>query len=311
MRVIKSLIAAAIGYALIVYGIPYVLEYLDMPLLDQILSDAVLQWFGIMWAVLIFLRHLLLKKKGFFARFLRTCILLAGFVMMGWFAIEEAWPQIEQANVGGIADISRKLTEKKDELAFTPDASKYSYHEQREGMPLVAVQSSLSQTEIEQLLAANVYSLPAWLLGQARAIYILDESSFQQALTDHSINALGRVAGFSNYSYNDSGDGILRSNNDEEVFIRLDDITAHTVAHELSHCYDFEHDITQKNENGPYHEEIVNLYHADPDVLSRYGATDISEYFAEAGAAYIMDAPGLSQTSPELYAIFSDLYGTQ
>lgn len=310
MKLIKSILWAAFWYALIVYGIPYGLAFTDIPLLDQILTPAALQAAGILWAAISFLRHLLkTKKPSFFAGLLRMCLLLGGFAAMGWYGVTYVWPLIQSENIAGIGDAISSIAKKSEDLQFTPDVSDYGWTLQEEGLPVIAVQADLDDASISQLVDESVRTLPAWLLNQARAIYILDDASFQKALTDHSISASGLIAGFSNYSYTDSGDGVLRSCHDEEVFLRLSTVSAATTAHELTHCFDFENDITQKNENGKYHEQVQTIYSANPFLISRYGATNPSEFFAEAGSLYITDPARLQSLSPELYSIFEDLFG--
>lgn len=310
MKLIKALLWGVFWYALIVYGIDWAVTYVDRPMLTIIFTQELLQTGGILWGGIAFLRTLLkTKKKSFISGFLRVCLLLCGSFATGWYGLTYVWPLVQQENVGGIADVVDHITKKAEDLEFTPDVSGYGWSEQKEGLPVVAVNGIMDEGQIRQLVDSSVYCLPDWLLNEAEGIYLLDDASFEKALADHDIHASGLIAGFSNYSYTDSNDGILRSSHDEEVFLRLSTASAATTAHELTHCFDFENDITQKNKNGPYHEQVHAIYEQNPFLISTYGATNESEFFAEAGSLYIMDPARLQSLSPELYDIFTDLYG--
>ncbi len=299
-----TILGTALVFSLVYWGLPWILEYFGYPP-DLLLDQTMRLYFGILWAAVHFIRSGLRHSAlGFFVRFLRTCLLLAALCLSGYYVYEYLLPDHSIEQFRQIFDQAKEAVQKQN-----IDLEGYTFTEQREGLPEVGVKAALSEEEIRQMLEANVYALPDWLLQQTNVIRILDDAAFRQAMAEHNIQSSGLVAGFSTYSYTDNGSGLLESNHDEEVFLRLESLEAATTAHELTHCFDFEHDITQKNADSDYTETVRQVYAQQPALISAYGAMDISEFFAEAGSLYIMNPALLQQKSPELYQVFEALYG--
>lgn len=304
-----TILSTVLIFSLVYWGLPYGLEYFGYPP-DLLLDEKMRMYFGVLWAGVHFFRSGLRHSRlGFFLRFLRSCLLITALALSGWYLYEYVLPDHSLDQLQTVFHRARSYIP--DLPDQQPDLTGYTWREERNGLPLVGVKADLSEPEIQAMVQECVYSLPDWLLQQTNAIHILDDASFSAAMAAHSIQSPGLVAGFSSYSYTDDGSGLLASNHDEEVFLRLSSLDAATTAHELTHCFDFEHDITQKNADSDYTETVRSLYAANPLAISAYGATDVSEFFAEAGSLYIMDPQALNQRSPELYSIFQSLYGTQ
>lgn len=78
------------------------------------------------------------------------------------------------------------------------------------------------------------------------------------------------------------------------------------LTHELWHVYD---DVHQNRDS--YHSSndtrIIDIYNQNPSLLGEYGATNILEFFAEAGQMYIYEPDELKEKSEELYNFFEEL----
>ncbi len=299
-----TILGTALVFSLIYWGLPWILEYFGYPG-DLLLDRNMRLYFGGLWAVVHFLRSGLRHSKlGFFLRFIRACLLIAALCLTGYYVYEYMLPDHSIEQFRQIFDQAKEAVQKQQ-----VSLDGYTYTDQRDGLPEVGIQAAVSQEEAAKILEENVYCLPDGLLQQTNVIRILDDAAFTRAMAEHNIQAGGLVAGFSTYSYTDNGTGLLESNHDEEVFLRLESLEPSTTAHELTHCFDFEHDITQKNADSEYTETVRRIYESQPALISAYGATDISEFFAEAGSLYIMDPGLLQQKSPELYGVLEALYG--
>lgn len=153
--------------------------------------------------------------------------------------------------------------------------------------------------EIETVLA----TMPSFLLNRCEKVYIMDSTNYLQAGSQLSMDDLDTTAAFS-YSQNMS------------IYIRIiTDINVgntyeQTIAHELSHIYDFS---MRTSYFEPYgcsdSEEFVALYEADPNAISEYGSQDVHEFFAEAGSYYIIAPEKLQGMSTQVYNYFDQLYG--
>lgn len=78
------------------------------------------------------------------------------------------------------------------------------------------------------------------------------------------------------------------------------------LTHELWHVYDDVH----QNRDSYYSSNdtrIIDIYNQNPSLLGEYGATNILEFFAEAGQMYIYEPDELKEKSEELYNFFEAL----
>lgn len=322
-----TITGTALIFAAFVWGIPWLLDYTGLagnPAVASLFTSDTRWFFGTLWAVIHFIRSGIANSRaGSFLRFVRTCLLLSALGVTLWYGYTDIVPTLH--NIGltfenfsftlpslqQLQQWSDAISQKARELTseYEPDLEGYSYVITQEGLPPVAVETNSAQADIADLLSQTVFSQPAWLLNQAKVIYVLDDASFQRAMTSHNVVSSPSIAGFSNYSYYDIGDGLLYSNEDEEVYLRLSTLDYETVSHELTHCYDFENDITQRNKNHPFSDQIQALYDSNPYLISEYGAVNVNEFFAEAGALYLSAPQQLQQQSPELYEMFVQMYG--
>lgn len=85
---------------------------------------------------------------------------------------------------------------------------------------------------------------------------------------------------------------------------KTSDIIRETVAHELWHVFDY------VNGNDEYYLSGLDfniLYNQNPDSISEYGATNVSEFFAEAGAMYLLSPEELKEKNMDVYNYFEAL----
>ena len=79
-----------------------------------------------------------------------------------------------------------------------------------------------------------------------------------------------------------------------------------TLTHELWHVYD----AVRQKEGSDYSSNdirIIDIYNQNPSLLGEYGATNILEFFAEAGQMYIYEPDELKDKSVELYNFFESV----
>ncbi len=157
---------------------------------------------------------------------------------------------------------------------------------------------STQASEIE----AIIYTMPSFLLENVSTIYIEDEATYIAKGKENSNDGVESSAA---YSYSKDMSIHIRIITDPNISNEYDQ----TIAHELSHIFDFK----DGNILNPYgyssDDEFVALYQADPYSISEYGATDASEFFAEAGGLYITNPTALAQQNYAVYQYFDALYG--
>jgi hypothetical protein len=298
-----TFITSLLIFALFYWGIPYGLVRLNQPWcwnLLTFLTPSLRLWISVFWAVLHFvLAGIRNSRLGSFLRFVKNVIVLSVIAALcyAFYTGDVGFSQLRDIDFS-VPDISQIQEYFGSYISSSSDSSS-------------SASSASGVVEIgegvDPSLSSLVESAPSWLLSYARTIHILNESDFAAAMADHNIVSNGMVAGFSAYTYTDNG-VTLTSNNDEEVYLRASILDEETVLHELVHCFDFEHDITQKNQNHESSDLVYSLYAQNPSLISAYGATSPSEYFAEAGALYLTDSARLYSLSPELYSLFSQLF---
>lgn len=76
-----------------------------------------------------------------------------------------------------------------------------------------------------------------------------------------------------------------------------------TLTHELWHVYD----NTHQNGNIAPSETIVDIYNQDPYILGEYGATNVREFFADAGKMYVHSPEELKEKNIDVYNYFEAL----
>lgn len=140
---------------------------------------------------------------------------------------------------------------------------------------------------------------PDYLISKCTKIYLQGENVYYSDAEDNE-------AGQSSVGYADP------ENYNVHLFINntksLDHMTEYdimtTITHELWHLYDFSNG-DGVNDLSDF--DFLNLYNANPNSITEYGATDSAEFFAEAGAMYINNPEELKQKNMDVYNYFESL----
>ena len=153
-----------------------------------------------------------------------------------------------------------------------------------DGLPPIELRSggTFKKGFIEDIINNNIKSQPDFLLNNCNLIILADDSHFEKSED---------IAGFA-LSYNMS------------IQIRVSTYgLQNTISHELSHIFDYANNsISESN-------QFVELYNAKPISVSIYGATNQTEFFAEAGSMYINEPDTLKTNNIDVFNYFNQLYG--
>ena len=107
------------------------------------------------------------------------------------------------------------------------------------------------------------------------------------------------------FGYASGGDVFLKTKlNDANGFKRNEDGIKENVTHELWHVFDF-----TSGSNGYCLSKLdFNvLYNQNPGSISEYGATNVEEFFADAGAMYLLSPEELKEKNIDVYNYFEAL----
>ena len=140
---------------------------------------------------------------------------------------------------------------------------------------------------------------PDYLISKCTKIYLQGENSYYS-------NAENNEAGQSSVGYADPEDYSIHLfiNNTKTLDHMMEyDIIA-TITHELWHLYDFSNG---DGINDLSNFDFSNLYNANPNSITEYGATDSAEFFAEAGSMYINNPEELKEKNIDVYNYFEAL----
>lgn len=196
------------------------------------------------------------------------------------------------------------ITDMQSHVSLQSDQPQEEVVEQTYPNIIIQADEELYAYDIAEIQQA-IDSMPHFLLKHCRNIYILDTQQYEEEGKELEMDDPNQTAAF---SY--SGDMSIR--------IRIiDDPTIlntylKTMAHELSHIYDFSQGNAYKDPSGCSNtKEFMALYEAAPNSLSEYGSTSQYEFFAEGGGLYITEPQMLYELNPDVYAYFDRLYGPQ
>ena len=140
---------------------------------------------------------------------------------------------------------------------------------------------------------------PDYLINKCKKVYLQgDEPYFSSVEYDESSQSSVGYAQPVDYSIH------LDINNTKTLDRMTESDVVSTITHELWHLYDFSNGDGVKDLSDF---EFLNLYNANPNSITEYGATDSAEFFAEAGAMYINNPEELMQKNMDVYNYFESL----
>ena len=160
-----------------------------------------------------------------------------------------------------------------------------------DGLPPIQLISggTFNQLEINEYIEENIKTQPAFLLKNAKMIVICRSEEYEK---------LEIVEVDTSTGYSDP--------NNMTIYIRQENINSKgTISHELSHLFDY---VTSYHtySNSP---EFQALYNAAPNSITEYGATNVHEFFAEAGMMYVNSPSSLKSKNIDVYNYFNNLFG--
>ena len=159
-----------------------------------------------------------------------------------------------------------------------------------DGLPPIQLISggTFNQLEINEYIEENIKTQPAFLLKNAKMINICSLEEYNKLGPPGSIG------------YSDAMQMAIYVNGD---FLNS---KKETVSHELCHLFDFSgtHDYVYS-----IAQEFQSLYNAAPNSITEYGATNVHEFFAEAGEMYINNPGMLKSKNIDVYNYFNNLFG--
>ena len=168
-----------------------------------------------------------------------------------------------------------------------------------QGVPVyVEPDEETTQEDIDTFLKA-IKAQPEFLRRNCTGIHLQGENTFieyaQQNFGDKYNKAFGYTIGENVF---------LKTNLNVNGSKRDKDSVKDTVAHELWHVFDY-----TKGTDEYYLSELgFNiLYNQNPESISEYGATNVLEFFAEAGAMYLLSPEELKEKNIDVYNYFESL----
>lgn len=245
----------------------------------------------------------LFEKHRFLNGLLSVCLLLG----YGWIGYEYTYVKIKE-------ELEEQYTQLAIEKAQSElegiQAQAFTY----EGLPLLRFVSDevISQEVADHFAFSIVSAQPSFLLDKCTSILIMDERYFFE---EETAKGNENIVGFASSA--DMAVRLLR--NDQtgpyidlsmpDVIMQPDDYYINTLAHELSHLYDYQYAYSQSFlSDDPMFE---TLYVREGDRLNAYGASTRAEYFAEASKYYLFYPEKLEASAPDTYAYFQELYGKE
>ena len=157
-----------------------------------------------------------------------------------------------------------------------------------DGLPPIQLISggTFNQLEINEYIEENIKTQPAFLLKNAKMINICSPEEYAKLEIVKVDNSNG---------YSDP--------NNMTIYIRQDNINSKgTVSHELSHLFDVYETYATSH-------EFQALYNAAPNSITEYGATNVHEFFAEAGEMFVNSPSLLKSKNIDVYNYFNNLFG--
>lgn len=147
-----------------------------------------------------------------------------------------------------------------------------------------------------------IKSQPAYLLKNCTTLHWQGNEVFVQNAMEYGF---GETEAKEINGFHSEGEIFLNGRDKYQSSISITDENKKSVmTHELWHVYDW------KNGNGNQYiseMQILDLYNQSPNSISEYGATNIYEFFAEAGAMYINNPEELKERNIDLYNYFEAL----
>lgn len=165
-----------------------------------------------------------------------------------------------------------------------------------QGVPVyVEPDEDTTQNDVDTFLK-YLKKQPEYLMKNCTGIYLQGDDKYYDCVED-SEGGESSVGGA-----NTSDNSIHLLINNTKTLDRMTEYNiVFTITHELWHLYDF-----SKGDGANWLSDFdfSNLYYANPNSITEYGATTVKEFFAEAGSMYINNPEELEQKNIDVYNYF-------
>ena len=186
-------------------------------------------------------------------------------------------------------------TDNKSELNLNTNTENGTYNDQVlyiDGLPPIQLvgNNSLNKNDVDNMIE-NIKTLPQKILDAHSMIYIYSPGEFTNIKAEHGDGP--NVTGFATW---------------EKTAHYPINSEKSTIIHEAFHVLDFYNEI---NDIGfsTSSQEFINMYNASPNSITRYGSTNVQEFFAEAGAMYVNSPSSLKSKNIDVYNYFNNKLG--
>lgn len=153
--------------------------------------------------------------------------------------------------------------------------------------------------EIKQI-KKQFNKLPKSYTEKCNKVYLMDKEKFVKKAKSLEVEKATKISGFASYE-------------ERSIYIQLKEgksikSYAKTLTHELAHIYDFAE--SESDGEGKYTSDatFINIFQSNPNSISKYGSSNIEEFFAEASYLYFQKPDKLMQRNYQVYEYLNDLY---
>ena len=165
-----------------------------------------------------------------------------------------------------------------------------------QGVPVyVEPNDELTQIEVDKHLKA-IEEQPGYLMKNCTGIHLQGENLFREEGRDVSDSG----------AYTSIKEIYIDGKTDFGIGKKTEDIIKNEITHELWHAFDY----TYGNSEYYLSELDFNfnaLYNQAPESITDYGATDVCEFFAEAGMMYVNEPDKLKEKNIDVFNYFESL----
>ena len=162
-----------------------------------------------------------------------------------------------------------------------------------DGLPPIQLvgNNSLNKNDIDNMIEKSIKTLPQKLLDAHSMIYIYSPDEFTKIKTERELAP--NVEGFATW---------------EKTAHYQINTNKFTITHEAFHVLNSYNEINDISfsTSSP---DFVNMYNAAPNSITEYGATNVSEFFAEAGDMYVNSPSSLKSKNIDVYNYFNNKLG--
>lgn len=224
------------------------------------------------------------------------------------YTIYEHFPEaVEEVKIVAAKKATEDRVAEAEKSLEYPNAQKFEYA----GLPPIQVvtETPVSQEWMDNIAYNAIAKMPRFLTEKAKAIVFMDEASFTPEREEFDIPDVVGLANSANMSVKiliQDFPGQYQDTAMPEYIMDPIDYYINTLAHELSHLYDYQYAYNQDFLSDK--KEFQELYETYKDSLNDYASSGIKEFFAEASKLYLFYPDYLAGKSYPVYEYFDAMY---